>query len=231
MIYVTGDLHREIERLMLFCEKNKTTKDDTLIILGDAGFNYYGGSADCALKRDAQMLPITLFCVKGNHENDAGNIAGYVEGSFCGGKVLFESEYPSLLFPPCGEVFLFNSKKAIVIGGAYSVDKFIRIRYGYHWFEDEQPSLEIKSRVEQRLSAEGWKVDYVLSHTVPLRYEPREWFHGTIDQNRVDKTTEQWLDGILDRLEFKRWYCGHFHGEKTVDSICFLYEGYRELGK
>lgn len=30
--------------------------------------------------------------------------------------------------------------KTIVIGGAYSVDKFYRLSKGYNWFEDEQPS-------------------------------------------------------------------------------------------
>lgn len=41
--------------------------------------------------------------------------------------------------------------KTIVIGGAYSVDKFYRLSKGYNWFEDEQPSDEIKAYVESNL--------------------------------------------------------------------------------
>ena len=40
-IYITGDTHREFDRIRYFCEKNKTTKNDIIIILGDAGINYY----------------------------------------------------------------------------------------------------------------------------------------------------------------------------------------------
>lgn len=37
MIYITGDTHRDFERIFDFCEENGTTKDDVLVILGDAG--------------------------------------------------------------------------------------------------------------------------------------------------------------------------------------------------
>ena len=39
MIYVTGDTHGIFTRVDEFCRTNKTTKDDILIILGDAGIN------------------------------------------------------------------------------------------------------------------------------------------------------------------------------------------------
>ena len=41
MIYITGDTHRDFGRIFDFCEENGTTKDDVLIILGDAGINYF----------------------------------------------------------------------------------------------------------------------------------------------------------------------------------------------
>ena len=91
------------------------------------------------------------------------------------------------------------------------------------WWPDEQPSDEIKRAVEKRLDKENWKVDVVLSHTVPLKYEPVEVFLPAVDQSTVDKSTEQWLDGIEDRLDYKKWYCGHFHTEKTVKKVRLMY--------
>ena len=41
-IYITGDTHGDFRRVAAFCDKVKSTKDDVLIILGDAGINYYG---------------------------------------------------------------------------------------------------------------------------------------------------------------------------------------------
>lgn len=73
------------------------------------------------------------------------------------GMVYYEEEYPDLLFAKDGEVFELDGKKAIVMGGAYSVDKMIRLMYGYGWWPDEQPSEEIKRAVERKLDELGWE--------------------------------------------------------------------------
>lgn len=36
--------------------------------------------------------------------------------------------------------------------------------------------------------------------STPLKYEPVEVFMAEVDQSKVDKSTEEWLDGIEDRL-------------------------------
>lgn len=64
------------------------------------------------------------------------------------------------------------------------------------WWQNEQPSKEIKQYVEQQLNDNNWKVDVVLSHTTSLKYELVEVFLSRIDQSWVDKSTEEWLDGI-----------------------------------
>lgn len=46
MFYLTGDTHGRFERIAQFCEKMNTTKDDVLIILGDAGINFYCNRTD-----------------------------------------------------------------------------------------------------------------------------------------------------------------------------------------
>ena len=62
-----------------------------------------------------------------------------------------------------------------------------------------------------------------MTHTTPLKYEPKEWFLKTVIQSTVDKTTEKWLDKLEDRLDYKKWYCGHYHGEKKIDKLEFMY--------
>jgi len=235
LIYLTGDPHGDFDRIEEFCGRFKTTKDDIMIILGDAGINYYGGKKDQKLKEELSNWPITFFMVRGNHEKDPENISSYIERLFHDGTALIEQAYPNLIFAKDGEVYSFNvddeHKKAIVIGGAYSVDKYYRLSRGYRWFEDEQPSDEVKARVEKKFSEIDWKVDYVLTHTAPIRYEPREWFLSVIDQSTVDNSTEIWLDEIFEKLQFEKWYCGHYHGEKTVDKLTFMFQGFRVLGE
>ena len=72
-----------------------------------------------------------------------------------GDVVYQEEEYPSLLFAKDGEVFDLDGKQAIVMGGAYSIDKMVRLMYGYGCWPDEQSSEEIKRYVESRLDELG----------------------------------------------------------------------------
>ncbi|MDR0918895.1 MAG: hypothetical protein LBM93_06540 [Oscillospiraceae bacterium] len=50
MIFLTGDTHGDFERIFDFCEKMKTTKEDILIILGDARINWVDKSKDNKIK-------------------------------------------------------------------------------------------------------------------------------------------------------------------------------------
>ena len=68
MFYITGDTHRDFHRIEDFCARIHPTSEDVMIILGDAGINYYGGWRDKDLKRWLAGLPLTLFSIHGNHE-------------------------------------------------------------------------------------------------------------------------------------------------------------------
>ena len=234
MIYITGDTHGRFDRVVDFCEKMNTTKEDILIILGDAGINYYNGKKDILLKKLLADLPITLFCIHGNHEMRPHNINSYKLVDFLGGKVWVEEEYPNILFAKDGEIFDFevnnNIYKTIVIGGAYSVDKYYRLMRGWSWFSDEQPNKEIKDFVEKQLDKNNWDIDIVLSHTCPKYYEPVEWFLSGLYQSTVDKSTEIWLDNIFEKLNFKKWYCGHYHGSKKIDGFQFMFLDFDSFG-
>ena len=229
MIYLTGDTHRDFDRVFDFCTDNDTTTDDVLIILGDAGINYFLDERDHEFKKWLSTLEVTLLCIHGNHEERPFMIDTYIEKEWRGGVVYYEEEFSNLLFAKDGEIYDLEGRSAIAIGGAYSVDKFWRIRNGANWFPSEQPSDEIMDDVERALEKARWRVDAVLSHTTPLKYEPVEVFLSGIDQSTVDKTTEEWLDTIEDRLDYERWYCGHFHCYKRIDRITILFDDFVEL--
>ena len=148
-----------------------------------------------------------------------------------GGLVYYEDAHPTILFAKDGEMYEMNGKKVIAIGGAYSGDKAFRIMLGLPWFPDEQPSKEIKKYVEAQLDKQQWTVDYVLSHTCPMVYEPREKYQNLVDAKTIDKSTEQWLDQIAKKLTYKCWYFGHYHDNVAYDDAELLYEEIKELGE
>ena len=224
MIYITGDTHGQFGRINRFTQLANTTTDDIMIILGDAGLNYYLSDQDDTRKKEVSKIPLTFFCIHGNHEERPNLIGTYHEITWHGGIVYVEDKYPNILFAKDGEVYDFDGKSAIVIGGAYSVDKFHRLARGWNWFESEQPDEETKNKIWHKLMSLNWKIDYVLSHTCPLKYEPVEVFLPFIDQSDVDKSTEEFLNDVENALEYEKWYCGHYHTTKSIDKIRFMFE-------
>lgn len=230
MILLTGDIHRDVRAALWAMQKHEMTKDDTLILLGDVGLNYYGADqGDRKRKKLLNKAGIPVFCIHGNHEDRPYNIPSYHEASWHGGTVYIEDDFPNLLFAKDGEIFDLDGKKCVVIGGAYSVDKYYRLRNNWNWFPDEQPSEGIKRRTEDNLAACGWKVDVVLSHTCPQKYVPVEAFMPGLDQSLVDHSTEEWLDTIEERLEYQSWYCGHWHIDKHIDRLHFMMHSVESL--
>ena len=227
MIYITGDIHGQLDPIYDLYQKYKPTADDVIVILGDVGVNYYGDSKDRNIKQQMQELGCTFFCIHGNHENRPLNIPSYKDKEWHGGHVYYEDDFPNLLFPADGDIFELEGKKCIVIGGAYSVDKYHRLLKGYHWWIDEQPSEATKHYVEQQLSKH--KIDIIFSHTCPSKYTPIECFLSGIDQSKVDDSTEQWLDIIEDNIEYQAWYVGHWHTNKDIDKIHFLFHDVKTL--
>lgn len=229
MIILTGDTHREFDRIFEFCAEYDTTRDDVLVILGDAGINYYLDETDEALKRELSRLDVTLLCVHGNHEERPAEIPSYEEVLWRGGIVYAEPEFPSLLFAKDGEIYDLEGRTAMVIGGAYSIDKYYRLANRLPWFECEQPSEEIKAFVETRLEKMGWRVDYIFSHTAPLSFEPRHAFIPGLKQALVDKSTEKWLDDIQRRVSCAGWFCGHYHIDDQMGPVRIMYHDFLEL--
>ena len=51
MFYITGDTHGDFSRYLAFADKIQPTEQDVMIVLGDAGLNYYTGEKDAVRKR------------------------------------------------------------------------------------------------------------------------------------------------------------------------------------
>lgn len=77
----------------------------------------------------------------------------------------------------------------------------------------------------------GWKVDYVITHTCatrmlsPTLYPAPGW-----NCPAVDRLTA-FFDELEDRLDYKRWYYGHFHRDTNpAERHTVLYDCIVRLG-
>ena len=225
MIYITGDTHRDFIRL----HNLKETEKDMLIVLGDAGINYYLNEEDTKYKEYLNSFKIKLFCVRGNHEERPKNINTYKEVDMFGGKVYIEENYPNLIFAKDGEIYNIDGLSVLVIGGAYSVDKEYRLMYGHQWFKDEQLSKKEMNNILDKVKDKHF--DIVLTHTSPYKYEPREVFIPGLDQSKIDKSMEHFLDKIEESISYNKWYCGHYHIEKQIDKLEFMFGRIKTFNK
>lgn len=240
---MTGDIHGDPWRFWSienFCNNHKTTTDDWLICLGDVGLNYYGAKSkeEISLKNEAAKLPIKMFCIHGNHERRPIKEDGYKEIEVTEGAIqgpmLWDSRYPNQYFAIDGAVYKIQTSErtlnALVCGGAYSVDKFYRLQFRANWWPDEQPNELTKGLV--RFMATRYPIDIMLTHTCPLRFEPKELFLDCIDQSTVDTSTEEFFDDLYEQFPANKkpmWYFGHFHGDKYTDDYVMLFVDIIEL--
>ena len=63
----------------------------------------------------------------------------------------------------------------------------------------------------------GKHFDIVLTHTCPYKYEPREVFMKGLDQSKVDKSMEIWLNSLKDEIKWTIWLFGHYHDDRKIN--------------
>ena len=101
-----------------------------------------------------------------------------------------------------------------------------------HWFIAHLPHVVVVIMICRKLIMNVEKqirekpFDIVLSHTCPYKYEPTEVFLPMIDQDSVDASTEHWLDRIEEQIRYIAWFCGHWHIDKRIDRMHFLFHSF-----
>ena len=124
----------------------------------------------------------------------------------------YEPGYENILYTRDGYDYMFGDKLCLVVGGAYSVDKWYRIQMGYKWFVDEE--LTDKEMEEIKFNTKDKKYDYVFTHTCPYEWEPVDLFLPSIDQNTVSKRMERFLSELTTNFEWDKWMFGRFHADR-----------------
>ena len=228
-VLFTGDTHGHVEERLFNIrtqmpeyEPEKTA----VIILGDVGFLHYLNNTDRKHKMRASEFGYTIYCVKGNHEARPGEYLGMrlIHDNFVGGKVWIEDDFPLIRYFTDWGIYNILGRQTLVIGGAYSVDKFYRLQNGWQWFADEQ--LTPHEMAACMKNAKDREFDLILSHTCPASKQPVDMFLSFIDQSTVDNAMELWMDELANSVRWNLWLWGHYHADRIEASHCemFYYE-------
>lgn len=218
-VYITGDTHGAVfPRLEALSYVDNFVPEETmLIILGDAGFNYYLGKRDKRLKREVEEKGVYIYCVHGNHEARPSESLGMhrIDDDNVGGTVWVEDDYPHIRYFCEWGLYEIQGLTTLVIGGAYSVDKFYRLERGFRWFENEQLHQIEMDCCLRNMKELHTKFDLVLTHTCPLSFQPTDLFLGFIDQSSVDNSMEKWMEKAKDELKWNIWLFAHYHTDRV----------------
>lgn len=217
MIHITGDIHGEIYRFCDYCMpgESKWTSDDKLIVCGDFGFVWYNSGDYTGKKSDNMILDYLasrkyeILFIDGNHEN-FNEIYKYPIVEKYGGKVhkIRENIYHLMR----GEIYDIDGKTIFVMGGAYSIDKYMR-KKDISWWQQELPNDKEYKNAITNLEKANFKVDFILSHTAPSEII-------RIMGNSPDIHDEEltgFFDWVMYETDFKRWYFGHWHIDKIFE--------------
>ena len=237
-VLITGDTHGRVSQRILNIARNYpdlVPEETAIIILGDAGINYYLNKSDKKNKYQINNYGYKIYCVRGNHEEHPGNIDSmeYVFDEEVGYWVYWEEDYPNIRYLADGFIYNFKGYRCLAIGGAYSVVKWWRLQQAAAqgssfsgWFEDEQLTPEEMENIFERIKGE--EVDFVFTHTCPHSFEPTDLFLDCVDQSTVDKSMEYWLEDLRHIFSWKIWCFGHFHADRIerprVEQFYYSYE-------
>lgn len=235
-VYITGDKHGDKMGYKYVIDQIENPKEeDIIIVCGDASLEYGKyNMGDC--KKIMSKFPGTWLILRGNHDariwrnhttKTKDGLAPHDGWDFSDRFfeiTLYQKKYPNIHYiDDAGGIYDVDGHSCIFYPGAYSVDKGYRIAYGlpYEW-EEQLFDLEFEHLNKLTLENKD-SIEYVFSHTCPMSVEPliRYLFMNGLDQSKIDKTTEKWLDvyyrHLKDGKNFKHWFFGHFHDDKELD--------------
>lgn len=210
MIYVTGDVHGDINRFSETFIPNEAslTENDYLIICGDFGFIFANDDEEKLWLDILEKKPYNILWVDGNHEN-FDVIYSYPIEMWNGGKI--HRVRKNIIHLMRGQVFTIENKKFFTMGGAYSIDKYMRQK-GVSWWSQEIPSdKEYKEATENLLKNND--IDYVITHTAPREIIRRLGYYPDVH----DMELTGYLEWIMYEHKFTHWFFGHFHEDKNIE--------------
>lgn len=213
--YITGDAHANFSRFKNYSKEDQNDAELGVIILGDSGLNFTLGEGDSQLKNFLdKRYKFTIYCVRGNHEARPQDVSGMelVYDENVKGEVYLQKKWPKLKYFKDWGFYQLGTHKVAVVGGAYSVDKFYRLRNNLRWFENEQLSTD--EMIECIADFRGQEVDFVFTHTCPVCWEPVDLFLPSIDQSTVDKSMELFFEELATEFSWKVWCFGHYHADR-----------------
>lgn len=216
MIYLAADTHgmHDLDKIRSFFDKvqqkTKVTKDDYLIILGDIGICFSSKVNKKTIRQSLQTLPITILFINGVYEN-AEMIKTYPSKLWNGGIVYDLGD--DILHLTRGQLFTIEGKTIFTFGGGNLIDQLYCVEGG-SWCQQNTLKEEFEAGMKRLLEA-NFKVDYILTHTVPTQLV----YELNTPILLGEEVLQDYLQEIADITSFKQWFFSHGQKDMNIHDI------------
>jgi hypothetical protein len=211
LVYITGDLHGELCRFD-DSQIRKLKKGDSLIVCGDFGFIWDGGTQEEKILKKLGKKKYNILFIDGTHEN-FNLLEKYPVTEWNGGKV--QNISGNLYHLMRGQIFELEGKKIFTFGGGASPDKAMRIDAG-KWWEHEMPSIDEMHEGVDNLYKNNLTVDYIITH------EPSPRVRALQNNSTLDKTQiEVYFEEIAKMVTYEKWFFGSLHIDRVITAKHF----------
>jgi len=205
LIYVTGDMHGELDRFN-DPQIRRLKKGDSLIVCGDFGFLWDGGPAEEKILKKLGQKKYRILFVDGTHEN-FDLLEQFPAQEWNGG--LARNISGNLFHLMRGQVFTLEGKKFFAFGGGESLEKQMRIEAG-KWWEREMPTAEEMREGLENLKRNDMRVDFVITH------EPSPRVRALLRGGSGISPLETYFEELSKILTFQRWFFGSLHIDHNI---------------
>lgn len=218
MIYITGDMHGDTERLGK-TELSMLERNDTLIVCGDFGFVWNGSTKENQFLNRLEKRKYRICFVDGKNEN-FDELNKYPVVMWNSGRV--HKIRDNVFHLMRGQIYTIENKKIFTMGGGEDPESDVSD------FDDFTERKEIPSTQEMLLGVSnlervGYKVDYIITHEPPAKI--RDFLLLSNNKNLRVTALGAYLDELSQQTEYKKWYFGNMHVDK------FISEAYTALFK
>lgn len=222
---VLGDLHNNFGLINQLGYKNIN-----IIQVGDFGLGFYPDKDEKTMdywNTSWKARGIHVYAIRGNHDDPK-----YWDGRYDG-------RWSNLTLIPDYTVMQLEHMNYLFVGGAISVDRFMRKEGRDYWIDEEFVLDEDKL---YQILEEYKNIDYVVTHTSPqFCFPPTK---GSIVDEfskhdsrllmdlKVERSLVERMYNILsEKSKPKKWFYGHFHMNKVeyIEDVEFRLLGIGEI--
>ena len=204
MIYVTGDMHGDIERL--YDSGFKQLKEgDTLIVAGDFGFLWDGSKAEKKIIKYLGSRKYTICFLDGAHD-DLKKLAKYRKTVYKGGVV--HRIYKNLFHMCRGQIFTIDGINIFTFGGGESDDM------DNTDIEDLLPNGNEMKEADENLQNCSDTVDYIITHEPPARI--KDALRLKAQKTPITNVLNAYFEELNSRCTYRKWFFGSVHMDKEI---------------